>query len=72
MIEDIVEAHLKKKKKKKIMMKIEPVTYILMVVYAINFELPEIAKSEVLHFSGPTCLSYGYFIHILYVKVVLE
>ena len=28
-------------------------------------------KSEALDFSGPTCLSEGYFVHILYVKVVL-
>ena len=43
-----------------------------MFVYAMNFELPEMAKNKVLDFSGPTCLSKGYFMHILYVKVVLE
>ena len=36
------------------------------------FERPEMAKHEILDFSGPTCLSYGYFVNILYVKVVLE
>ena len=44
-------------KKKQITMKIEPITCILMYVYAMNFELPEMAKSEVLDFSGPTCQS---------------
>ena len=55
-----------------ITIKIEPVTYISMFVYVMNFELPEMTKSEVLDFSGVTCLSEGYFIHILYVKVDLE
>ena len=43
-------------------MKIEPVTCISMFVYAMIFELPEMAKNEILNFSGPTCVSYGYFI----------
>ena len=30
------------------------------------------AKDEVFDFSGPTCLSSGYFILILYANVVLE
>ena len=29
-------------------------------------------KNAVLDFSGQTCASKGYFIHILYVNVVLE
>ena len=32
------------------------------------FELPEIAKNEILDFSGPTCVSYGYFIHYFICK----
>ena len=50
-------------------MKIEPLACILMLVCEMNFELPEMAKIK---FSGPTCVSSGYFIHILYVNVVLE
>ena len=53
-------------------MKIERVTRIWMFVHEMIFELPEMAKSEVLDFSGPIYLSWGYFIHIFYVKVVLE
>ena len=34
-------------------MKIEPVTYIWMFVYAMNFELPEMSKKWTLDFSGP-------------------
>ena len=30
------------------------------------------AKNKILDFSGPTCVSYGYYIHILYVNIVLE
>ena len=45
------------KKKNTITMKLEPVTCISMFGYAMNFALPEMAKSEVLDFSGPTCLS---------------
>ena len=44
-------------KKNQFTMKIERVTCICMFVYAMNFALPEMAKSEVLDFSGPTCLS---------------
>ena len=38
-------------------MKIEHVTCIWMFVYAMIFELPEMAKTEILHFSGPTFVS---------------
>ena len=31
-------------------------------------EFPEIAKSEILDFSGPTCVSWGYFIHYFVCK----
>ena len=51
-------------------MKIERVTCIWMFVYAMNFKLPEIAKKWSLGFLSPN-LPQGYFIHILYVKVVL-
>ena len=30
------------------------------------------SKNEILDFSGSTFVSYGYFIHVLYVNVVLE
>ena len=33
-----------------------------MFVYAMIFELPEMAKTEILNFSVPTCVSLGYFI----------
>ena len=36
-----------------------------MFVYAMNFELPEIAKKLSLGFFRPNHLSYCYFIHIL-------
>ena len=44
-------------KKNLIPMKIEPVTYISMFVYAMNFELPEDQKVKFWTFSDPTCLS---------------
>ena len=45
---------------------------IWMFVYVMNSELPEMAKNEILDFSGPTFVSYGCFINILYVYVALE
>ena len=39
-----------------------------MFVYAMNFELPEMAKNENLDFSGPTCLSWDYFINYFVCK----
>ena len=42
-------------------MKIEPVTYIWMSVYAINFELPEISKKWTLDFSDPNLPQLGLF-----------
>ena len=46
--------------------------YLNVCVCSEFFELPEMVKIEVLDFSGPTCMSWGYFIHILYLNVVLE
>ena len=45
-------------------MKIEPVTYIWMFVYAMNFELPEDQKVMFWTFQAQPA-SVGYFIHIL-------
>ena len=42
-------------------MKIEPVTYIWMFVYAINFEQPEMSKKWTLDFSGPNLSQLGLF-----------
>ena len=42
-------------------MKIEPVTYIWMFVYAINFELPEMSKNWTLNLSGPNLPQLGLF-----------
>ena len=58
-------------------MKIEHVTCIWMFVYAMIFELPEMAKSEILDFSGPTCVNVKVWVRvisssILYVDVVLK
>ena len=39
-----------------------------MFVYAIIFELPEMAKNEILDFSGPTSVSYGNFIQYFVCK----
>ena len=44
-------------KKNQFTMKIEWVACIWMFVYAMIFKLPEMAKNEILDFSGPTCLS---------------
>ena len=49
-------------------MKIENVTCIWMFVYGMIFKLPEMAKNEVLGFSGPTCVSWGYFIQYFVCK----
>ena len=55
-------------------MKIGPVVCISMFECTVlwMFELPEIAKNEVADFSGQPCVTVGYFIHILYVKLILE
>ena len=53
-------------------MKIERVTFIWTCMFTMDFEQPEMSKKWTLYFLGPTCLSSDYFIHILYVKVVLE
>ena len=42
-------------------MKIEPVTYIWMFVYAMNFELPEMSKKWTLDFSGLNLPQLGLF-----------
>ena len=42
-------------------MKIEPVTYIWMFVYVLNFELPEMPKKWTLDFSGPNLPQLGLF-----------
>ena len=59
-------------------MKIEPLCAQLMCAISVRnlcvqliFEWPEMAKNEILDFSDPTCVSLGYFIHILYVNVVI-
>ena len=39
-----------------------------MFVSAMIFELPEMAKNEILDFSGPTCVSYRYFIQYFVCK----
>ena len=44
------------------MMEIAYFAQYLNVAYAMIFELPEVAKNEILDFSRPTCVSYGYFI----------
>ena len=51
-------------KKKKIMMKIEPVTYIWLFVNAMNFELPEMAKMWSFGLFRPNLpqLFYPYFL----------
>ena len=55
------------------MTKIEPVTNIWKFVYAINFELAEMAKKvKIWTFQAQPASVKSYFIHILYVKVVLE
>ena len=48
-----------------------------MFVYAMIFELPEMAKSEILDFEGPTCVNVKVWVRviswsILYVDVVLK
>ena len=43
-----------------------------MFVYAMNFWAARNGKNEVFDIPGQTCVKYGYFIHILYVNLVLE
>ena len=43
-------------------MKIDLVTCIWMFVYAINFSAPRNEKKLIFDFSGPSCVSYRYFI----------
>ena len=48
-------------KKNQIKMEIEPVTYIWMFVYVINFELPEMAKSRSFGLFRPNLPQLGLF-----------
>ena len=66
MIEDIVR--LWAFKKKSMYNENWTVSCIWMFLYAIIFELPEMAKIEILDFSGPTCVSSGYFLQYFICK----
>ena len=72
LIENIVRSI--SKKRKQFMLKIECGTFIWTFMFTINFDLPEaeMAKKWSLGFFMPNLPQLGYFIHILYVKVVLE